>query len=312
MARAPAPITKENFKRFLDSFDTVLTDCDGVIWRGDELVGRSNQTLNTLQAMGKKVFYVTNNSTKSRDEYVAKCERLGFKATKESILSSAFVLAQYLKQQDFKKRVYVVGTGGITQELDAVGITHCGPQKEVFESGNILSLANTIKLEPDVGAVAVGFDPFFTFPKILRAASYLDQPGCLFLATNTDERFPVSSKNLVFPGTGCMVRCVETAAERPPVIMGKPSTKMFTVIQEKNNLDPKRTIMIGDRCNTDILFGKNCGLQTLVVLSGVTSQADLDTWAASSDPEHHRLLADYCLTQLDELLPLLEAETQHT
>ena len=60
------------------------------------------------------------------------------------------------------------------------------------------------------------------------------------------------------------------------------------------------------RCNTDILFGKNCGMQTLVVMSGVTTESDLKKWSASDDPDHHALLADYCLTQLDDLLPFME------
>ncbi|XP_063847874.1 uncharacterized protein LOC135092979 [Scylla paramamosain] len=242
MAPLPALITRENFKTFLESFDTVLTDCGWCVW--DRLIGQAHVTLNTLQALGKKVFFVTNNSTKSRDDYVEKCGCLGFKATKEDILSSAYVLAQYLKQQGFQK-VYVMGMGGIVKELQAEGIQSTG-------------------------------------------------------------REPVR-------GTGCVVRCVETVAERLATVMGKPSTKMFSVIQEKNSLDPKRTLMIEAkhfRCNTDILFGKNCGLQTLVVLSGVTTQADLEKWAASDDPEQHALLADYCLTQLDDLLAFLDPKQE--
>ncbi|KAK8397372.1 hypothetical protein O3P69_004828 [Scylla paramamosain] len=310
MAPLPALITRENFKSFLESFDTVLTDCDGVLWHEDRLIGQAHVTLNTLQALGKKVFFVTNNSTKSRDDYVEKCGRLGFKATKEDILSSAYVLAQYLKQQGFQKKVYVMGMGGIVKELQAEGIQSTGGEPEVYDGGSLSTLMDKMKLDPDVGAVACGFDPYLSYLKVMRAASYLERPGCLFLATNTDERFPVASKGLVYPGTGCVVRCVETVAERPATVMGKPSTKMFSVIQEKNSLDPKRTLMIGDRCNTDILFGKNCGLQTLVVLSGVTTQADLEKWAASDDPEQHALLADYCLTQLDDLLAFLDPKQE--
>ncbi|KAK3877395.1 hypothetical protein Pcinc_017887 [Petrolisthes cinctipes] len=308
MASLPKRITKSSLKSFLDSFDNVLTDCDGVLWTGDDVIGKANTTLNHLQKLGKKVFLVTNNSTKSREDYVLKCEKLGFEIpSKEHIVSSGYVLAEYLRQQNFKKKVYVVGTPGMCKELENVGVScfHVGGEQT---EGNVLNMIADIKLDPEVGAVAVGFDPHFCFPKIMRAGSYLNNPECLFLATNTDERFPVANGPLVFPGTGCLVRCVETVAERPPIIMGKPSPKMFSVISEKNNLLPSRTLMIGDRSNTDILFGKNCGLHTLVVLSGVTSMSDLETWAASTDTEKHRLLADYYLEEIGDLLSLLNAD----
>lgn len=305
MAQVPKLLDRQCVKSFLDSFDNVLTDCDGVLWAGDTLIGKANQTMNKLRSLGKKIFYVTNNSTKSRVEFVDKCKNLGFIAEKEEIVSSSYVLAQYLTQLKFDKKVYIVGTEGIAKELDAVGIAHTGVEPDPLVEGSAFKLKESVKLEEGIGAVVVGFDDHFSFPKILKAASYLDKKDCLFIGTNTDERFPIENSNLVFPGTGCLVKAIETVAERPPVIMGKPSEKMFTVISTKHNLDPSRTLMIGDRCNTDILFGKICGLHTLVVLSGVTSMEDLENWAAGTDKEKHKLLADYYLTKLGDLLSLI-------
>lgn len=305
MAALPKRLDKANIKKFLSSFDTVLTDCDGVIWSGDEVIGKANIALNKLRAMGKKVFYVTNNSTKTRSEYVIKCKNLGFEGQEEEILGTSYVLAQYLKQRNFNKKVYVVGSTGMTQELDNVGIAHneIGPEPSPEK---VFSLQHTMQLDPEVGCVAVGFDGDISFPKIMKASSYLNNPECLFLATNTDERFPLRNSKLVFPGTGVMVKAVETASERAPIVMGKPSVEMFEVIRKSNNIDPSRTLMIGDRCNTDILFGKNCGLHTLVVLSGVTELEDLEKWASGTDPKQHELLADYLLPELGDLLDLLE------
>ncbi|KAK7072173.1 hypothetical protein SK128_001979, partial [Halocaridina rubra] len=245
MAQLPKRLDKQCLQAFLNSFDNVLTDCDGVLWSGDIIIGKANEALNKLRSLGKKVFYVTNNSTKSRIEYVEKCKRLGFIAEKDDIVSSSYVLAQYLHQLKFNKKAYIIGTSGISQELEEVGITHTGiapdpPVEDVF------MLKDTVQLDPDVGAVIVGFDGHFSFPKILKAASYLEKKECLFIGTNTDERFPISKNSLVFPGTGCLVKAIETVAERPPVIMGKPSEKMFTVISKKHNLQPSRTLMIGD------------------------------------------------------------------
>ncbi|KAK8731317.1 hypothetical protein OTU49_007543 [Cherax quadricarinatus] len=304
MTLLPRRLDQTCIEEFLSSFDNVLSDCDGVLWYGDTLLGQANEALNQLRALGKKIFYVTNNSTKSRDEYVAKCKRLGYIADKEEIVSSSYVMAQYLKQLDFNKKVYIIGMSGMTKELDDVGIGHSEVAPEPL-TGHVFDLVDTIKLDPEVGAVAVGFDGHFSFPKIMRAASYLNNPNCLFICTNTDEKFPIENSSLIFPGTGCLVKCVEVVAERPPVVMGKPSEKMFSVISDKHQLKPSRTLMIGDRCNTDILFGKNCGLHTLVVLSGVTTMKDLEDWADSTDEEKHKLLADYYLPELGDLVSLL-------
>ncbi|XP_045617524.2 glycerol-3-phosphate phosphatase [Procambarus clarkii] len=303
-AALPKLLDESCIKEFLNSFDNVLSDCDGVLWCCDSVIGRANEAINQLRSLGKKIFYVTNNSTNSRDGYVAKCERLGFIANKEEIVSASYVMAQYLEQLNFSKKVYVVGTSGMTQELNEVGISHTGVEPDPLV-GQAFDLLNTVKLDPEVGAVAIGFDGHFSFPKIMKAASYLSNPDCLFLATNIDEQFPVENTSLIFPGTGCFVRCVETVAERAPIIMGKPSEMMFSVISEKYKLDPSRTLMIGDRSNTDILFGKKCGLHTLVVLSGVTQMSDLQNWAASSDEEKHKLIAEYYLPQLGDLVTLL-------
>ena len=80
----PILLNKDNIRTFVQSFDAVVTDCDGVIWTGDDRIGQANLSLNKLREMGKKVFYVTNNSTKSRDECVKKCHRLEYIANKVS------------------------------------------------------------------------------------------------------------------------------------------------------------------------------------------------------------------------------------
>lgn len=107
-------------------------------------------------------------------------------------------------------------------------------------------LVLSLKLEDNIGAVIVGFDEHFSYPKMLRAASHLGNPNCLFIATNTDERFPMST-NLVVPGTGSIVSAVETAAGRKAFCVGKPNSYISEMITKEYGVDPKRTLMIGDR-----------------------------------------------------------------
>ncbi|KAF2354629.1 HAD-superfamily hydrolase subfamily IIA, partial [Trinorchestia longiramus] len=200
MAKLPELISKENVTNFLESFDAFMTDCDGVLWSGDEVLNEANIVINKLLELGKKVFLLTNNSTKSREEYAKKCSKLGFNVTKENIVSSAYVAALHLQQLDFKKKVYLLGTTGIAQELDAVGVEHFGSGPEPL-LGKSFDLIDLVELDPEVGAVVVAFDPYFCLPKLLKAASYVNAvPGCLFLASNTDECFPFKGCALTYPG----------------------------------------------------------------------------------------------------------------
>lgn len=295
---------ENDLKSFINSFDTVLTDCDGVLWLGSERIPGADVALNTFRNLGKKIFYVTNNSTKSRDEYVDKFKKLGFKASEEEILSSSFLTARYLNDVGFKKKAYVFGTSGITKELDKVGIgyTEVGPDPMVCDIGTLVN--SKTKLDPDVGAVIVGYDEHISFPKMLKAASYLKNPDCLFIATNTDQVFPLKS-NLVIPGAGCMVAAVQCCAGRKPKVIGKPGDYVKDYLIKKHNINPQRTLMIGDRGNTDILLGTLCGFKTLMVLTGVSSFMDIEQWEKSNDKDILGCVPNYYINTLADIVPLL-------
>ena len=113
----------------LDSVDIFMFDCDGVIWKGDSLIDGVPAVLEMLRKAGKKIFFVTNNSTKSRLGYKGKFTSLGLDVEPEEIFSSSFAAAAYLEQTKFKetgKKVYIVGEVGIQEELDLIGVPHIG------------------------------------------------------------------------------------------------------------------------------------------------------------------------------------------
>ncbi|OXU30853.1 hypothetical protein TSAR_012657 [Trichomalopsis sarcophagae] len=295
-------LSSKEIIEFFDSFDTVLTDCDGVLWMEMTPLHQSAEVMNTFQELGKRVFYVTNNSTKTREEFAEKCKLLNFKASEENILCTSHLAANYLKNISFNRKVYVIGKSGITKELEKVGIAHCGTGPDPM--GDDLTTL-LIEKDPDVGAVIVGYDEHFSYPKMVKAASYLADHDVHFIGTNTDERFP-TSKSIVMPGTGSFVRCIETCSERKATIMGKPEPYVADMIKQKYNVDPKRTLMIGDRANTDILLGTRCGFKTLLVLSGVTHLEEVEKWKQSTRQEDRDLVADYYIDTLGDLYPHLQ------
>lgn len=137
-----------------------------------------------------------------------------------------------------------------------------------------------------------------------KAATYLNNPNCLFIATNTDERLPLP--NAIIPGAGSMVRSVETIAERDALVMGKPNPNFCKDLMEQYKLIPEKVLMIGDRCNTDILLGTNCKFQTLLVGTGIHTMKDVEVWQKNDNLEDKKLIPDFYLPKLGDLLRFME------
>ncbi|KAK2177474.1 hypothetical protein NP493_597g04018 [Ridgeia piscesae] len=296
-----------NVQSFLDNTDIVLTDCDGVLWRGNQVIPGAQETIEKLRKLGKKVLFVTNNSTKTRAEYVTKCASLGFPASEDEIISSSYVTAHYLKYiVKYTGKVYTVGPQGLAQELNAVGIPNFGTGPDVAENWKFEDYT-TLPLDPEVNCVVVGFDKDFSYVKLCRATAYLRDKGCLFVATNTDTGLPVNGRFI--PGTGTIVAAVSEAAERrPDIICGKPHLPIFDTVLKLHNVDPKRCIMIGDRLNTDIELAHNCGLgAALLVLTGCATLEEVRQKQSSNSIADQRLVPNFYLPSLAQLGTLIDS-----
>lgn len=299
-AAAP-PLSPGDFRELFDSVDAFLFDCDGVIWKGDKLIDGVSQTLDFLRSKGKKLVFVTNNSTKSRKEFAKKFGSLGISVSEDEIFSSSFAAAMYLKVNDFPqdKKVYVIGGEGIMEELQLAGYTGLGGPEDGKKTAEWKSNC-LFEHDKSVGAVVVGLDPFINYYKLQYGTLCIrENPGCLFIATNQDAVGHMTDLQ-EWPGAGCMVAAICGSTQKEPIVVGKPSTFMMEFLLKKFQIDCPRMCMVGDRLDTDILFGQNAGCKTLLVLSGVT------TLSALQDPAND-IQPDYYTNKVSDFLHLLGA-----
>lgn len=302
------PDRRPAIRKWLRSFDTVLCDCDGVLWLHNTAIDGSPAVIRRLQELGKRVILVTNNSTRTRQQFADKAAQLQYDVAAECIVSTAHVAARYLHDRlRPDQRVYVIGSEGITRELDALGVRHCGCGRDDQDQPLQHLVGGEFRRETDIGAVIVGFDEHFSFVKLSKAATYLASgpESCLFVATSIDQRSPI--RQAVIPGTGSMLRAVEEVSGRRAVVMGKPSVAVLERLRaEQPNICSERTLMVGDRCNTDILLGKRCGMQTLLVGTGVHGMEDVARWEASDVAEEKGIVPDYFVPALGDLLEFMD------
>lgn len=263
-------------RELLDKTDVFIFDCDGVIWRGDSLIDKVPAVLEKLRSLGKTIFFVTNNSTKSRRGYLKKFTGLGLTVKPEEIFSSSFAAAAYFVQNPLPagKKVYIIGQEGIGEELDLINVPHIGGPAD---AGKVIKLGPGVKVDHDhdVAAVVVGFDQNINYFKIQYAQLCINEnPGCKFIATNLDAVTHLTDEQ-EWAGNGSMVGAIKGCTGKEPIVVGKPSPLMIDYIVSEYKIDRSRICMVGDRLDTDVLFGLDNGLEAVLTLSGVTTKEKL-------------------------------------
>jgi len=276
-----------NVPDLMDSTDVFIFDCDGVIWKGDTLIPQATAALDTLRQRGKRLFFITNNSTRSREGFRSKFIKLGISVAADEIFSSSFAAALYLQQNPLpvhKNKVYVVGQEGISQELELAGIPSLGGAADSDKS-QVWGPGAEIDHDSSVGAVVVGMDTCINYYKIQYAQLCINS-GSLFIATNMDQTGHMTNKQ-EWAGGGAMVGAIKGCTGQEPILVGKPSALLIDYVVNKHGYQRERICMVGDRLDTDIVFGKHNGLQTLLVLSGVTSEEKLLSQGNSIKPDKY-------------------------
>ncbi len=252
-----------------------ILDLDGCVYRESQVVKGAVKTLACLQEKGHTVTYATNNALLSRKQYFKRLRGMGFNVKPEEIMCAAYAAGEFLRKKKAKK-VFVIGAKGLRDEIRKAGTRIVGEKHSV----------------KGVDFVAVGLDRQFSFEKLLAAQQFI-LGGAKLLATNKDATYP-GANNTVFPGCGSIVASVEAASGKKAFVVGKPGPFMLEKLLAQTGYALKDTLVVGDRYETDILFGKNAGAKTALVLTGITSKKDLKRVPKKLRP-------DYVLQSVAEL-----------
>jgi NagD protein len=250
-----------------------LMDMDGVLVREEQAIPGANEFLTRLREFGMPFLVLTNNSMYSQRDLAARLARTGLEVPEESIWTSALATAQFLDDQRPGGTAFVIGESGLTTALHAQGYT----------------MSET---EPDY--VVLGETRTYSFERITRAIRLI-AAGSRFIATNPDNVGPTPDGPL--PATGSVAALISRATGVDPYYVGKPNPLMMRSALNAIQAHSESTAMIGDRMDTDVVSGLEAGLETILVLTGVTTPGEA---------ERYSYRPSKIVGSVAELIPLLE------
>lgn len=237
-----------------------LLDMDGTLCLGERLLPGAPRLLEALQARGARWLFLTNNSSKDGRQYVEKLARLGLPAAHQQVLTSGTATALYLQRQQPGARVFVVGTPALEAEFTGHGF---------------------VLADSQVDAAVLGFDTTLTYAKLWKLCDLVGD-GVPYLATHPDLVCPTETGTM--PDTGALIAAVRAATGRDPdTIIGKPNRQMAEMAAERLDLPLAALAMVGDRLYTDVALGAAAGIPAILVLSGETRAADMDSAPQTPD-----------------------------
>lgn len=234
-----------------------LLDMDGTLYLDDRLFDKVPEFLSHVRRIGGRYLFLTNNSSRGVEGYMEKLSRMGIPTAPEDYLTSVDAAIDHLRRFHAGEKCYVFGTRAFYGQLQTAGIPV------------------TDRPEDDVDILLCGFDRELTFRKLEDACILLNR-GVPFVATNPDWVCPTWYGSV--PDCGSVCRMLTTATGREPVVIGKPRPEMALLAMERTGFSPEQTVLLGDRLYTDVACGVNAGIDTVFVLSGEGTMADIDTY----------------------------------
>lgn len=247
-------------------YKAMIVDLDGCVYRGDRLVPGSREALEAVKARGVEVLFLTNNSSKTSEEYCAKLEAMGVRCRPEEVLTSGEATALHILRDAGPSRILAVTGEGFKEYCERVGHVVLPPERW-----------------REAEYVVVGLDRSLDYGK-LRAAVRAVMEGARFVATNTDRTLPASDG--FDPGAGAIVAAIREATGKEPFVVGKPSKIIMEIGLERLGAKAGETLVVGDRVETDVMAGKAVGAATALVLSGATRREDLERLDPGLRPDY--------------------------
>lgn len=229
-------------------------DMDGTIYMENNIFPFTIPTLEALKAAGVGHSFLTNNPTRSVDDYIAKLSRMGIDCPRQDMYTTPIATIDYIrKAYPGVKRLFMLGTPSMQEQFVAAGFEACADDPDDV---------------PDM--LVVAFDTTLVYPRLCRAAWWASQ-GIPYIATNPDWVCPTDART-VLVDCGSLQKCIEAATgRRPDKVMGKPDPTMLDGIRDRLGLAPEEIAMVGDRIYTDIEMGRRAGAVSVLVLSGETT-----------------------------------------
>ena len=235
-----------------DSYDVVLLDLDGVVYIGGHAVEHAAEALRALRERGVRVGFITNNAARTPEQIAGHLVDLDVPAQPDDVVTSAQAVASMIAgHHDAGARIAVLGADGLREALSERGMV-------------------PVAVADDAEAIVTGYGPDVPWRDIMRAATRIAQ-GLPWFAANTDGTIPTPFGEA--PGHGAQVELLSRFSGVVPPVAGKPEVPLFKEAQRR--LGGDRVLMVGDRLDTDILGASHAGIDSLLVLTGVTSADDL-------------------------------------
>lgn len=235
-------------------YQAYLFDLDGTIYLGDTVLPGAADTIAALRERGCRTVFLSNNPTKTRQQYAEKLSRLGIPATVDDVINSSWVLAQWLRREAPGARLFVIGEEPLMDDLRDAG----------FQFSEHAS---------EIDVVVASFDRTFAYRKLQIAFDAI-RAGARLVATNPDRYCPVPGGGE--PDCAAIIAAIEACTNtRCEVVVGKPSPIMVATVMDLLKLPAAQCMMVGDRLETDIQMGIDAGMATCLVLTGDATRATL-------------------------------------